>query len=67
MYQATGLSGGTFDISTIQGIDISKISNVTGADYAATTGIFTNITGTQFEYVYECGNSIPAEFAIKFE
>jgi len=67
IYKATGLNSGTFDINTISGIDISKISNVTGADYDPATGIFTNITGTQLEYVYDCGNSIAAEFVIQFQ
>ncbi len=66
VYQATGLSGGTFDAKSIDGIDISKISNVTGADYDPTTGMFTNITGTQLEFVYDCGNGIVAEFVLKF-
>lgn len=66
VYQATGMSGGTFDAKNIPGIDISKISNVTGADYDPSTGMFTNITGDQLEFVYDCGNGVFAEFALKF-
>lgn len=67
VYTVTGMANGTFDAGKIPGIDISKITNVTGADYDPATGMFTNITGTQLEFIYECATDVLAEFVLKFE
>ena len=40
------------------GIDKSKISNVSGANYDASTGVFSNYNkGTPIVYTYDCGTS----------
>lgn len=44
----------TFDATTLEGFDKSKVSDVTGADYDPATGIFSNITG-DITYTYFCG------------
>ncbi len=53
----------TFDTSTIEGFDPTKVSNVTNADFDPTTGIFTNITG-DITYTYDCGQGYSVTFTL---
>ncbi len=53
----------TFDTSTIDGFDPSKVSDVTGADLDADTGIFTNITD-DITYTYDCGQGYSETFTL---
>lgn len=52
-----------FDISIIDGMDKSKISNASGADYDSTTGIFSNIAA-DIKYTYDCGNGHSETFTL---
>lgn len=49
----------TFNIADkISGIDKSKVSNVSGADYDPATGVVSNYTaGTPIVYTYDCGTA----------
>ena len=55
------------NMSYIEGIDITKVYSVSGADYYEMTGVLTNITDGLVQYKYDCGNEISAEFAVRFE
>ncbi|MBQ9699988.1 MAG: hypothetical protein IJV71_05135, partial [Lachnospiraceae bacterium] len=55
------------NMSYIEGIDITKVYSVSGADYDEMTGALTNITDGLVQYKYDCGNEISAEFAVRFE
>ena len=52
-------------VRNIIGLDASKIYSVTGADFDAATGTFTNITGTRIDYKYDCGNGVASTFTIQ--
>ena len=52
-----------FYVSEIEGMDKSKVSGVSGADYDASTGMFSNITGN-ITYTYDCGNGLTADFTL---
>ncbi len=53
----------TFDTSTIEGFDPTKVSNVTNADFDVATGVFTNITG-DVTYTYDCGQGYSETFTL---
>jgi hypothetical protein len=52
-------------VRNILGLNASKITHVTGADFDATTETFTNITGNKINYLYDCGNGVTATFSIQ--
>ncbi len=56
----------SFDVAVIPGFDKARVSDVTGADYNAAMGVFTNITG-DISYTYDCGNGQSAVFTLKWD
>lgn len=52
-----------FDLSTIEGLDISKIANVNNADYDPSTGIISNIRENT-SYDYACNEQFTVNIAV---
>ena len=48
----------------IPGMNKANISNVTGADYDVSTGVFSNITSDNITYTYDCGNGFTETFSL---
>lgn len=65
IYKYNGTNVTSIAVRNILGLNASKITHVTGADFDATTETFTNITGNKINYLYDCGNGVTATFSIQ--